>query len=133
MVKCPDAIATEKLRWGDQDWLMFPEGGLTLPNSLTIECFCSHGKLESDGEKEKKKRNQIKTEYSISFILPPLCIFILLSTGNYLTCTWWCLLQWVQLLLPRREWREVCCGNHSESSPPLKERKNVCQNLTLIL
>lgn len=96
-------LLQQRRRWGEQDWLMFPEGELTLPNSMTIECFCSHAMLESDEEREEKKNpRQIKTEYSIPFILPPLCIFIILSTGDYLTRTWWCLLQWVQLLLSRR-------------------------------
>lgn len=126
MVKCSNAVATEKLRWGGHDWLMsvLLKGKLALPNSMTIECFCSHGKLEWDGEGENLKKN----EYSIPFVLPPPCIFIPLSTWEYLTYAWRCQLWWVRLLLPRREWREVCHGNHSELGPPVslwKKKKSL--------
>jgi len=121
MLKCSNAVATERLRWGGQDWLMSPllKGELTLRSSMTIECFYSLGNLESEGEGD----NPIKTEYSTPFVLPLLCISIPPSTWEYLSSTWQCHLRWVQLLLPRREWRELCYGNHSESSPPVSQRK----------
>lgn len=59
------------------------------------------------------------------FVLPPPCIFIPLSTWEYLTYAWRCQLWWVRLLLPRREWRELCHGNHFELGPPVSLWKKI--------
>lgn len=81
MMKCSGAVETERLMWGGQDLLMFPllKGELILPNTMTFQCFCSYGKLNSDGDGE----NWIKNEYIIAFVLPLLCIYAYLSVpGN---------------------------------------------------
>lgn len=88
MVKCSGTVETERLRWGGQDWLVFPllKGELTLANTTTIQCSCSYGELDSDGDGE----NLMKNEYSITFVLPLFCVFIPLCTWEYLTCAWRC-------------------------------------------